>query len=118
MRNIMLYTVGLTYSIIAAIFSFFLLNLAVRKRNEKYFLLSLLMVLASWSGIEWALWLLGYNLFHLVLEPIVPLASFFVAWTLAIIYFAETKFKRRDWVIFLGIVGVIWLIARVCMDCL
>jgi len=114
----MLYTIGLTYSVIAAMISLYFLGYALRKKNEKYFLISLLFVLVSWSGIEWALWLLGYNLFHLVLAPIVPLASFFIAWTLLIIYFAETKFKRRDWVLFLGVVFVIWQIARVCMDCL
>lgn len=114
----MIYTIGLTYSIIAAITSLFFLKLALPTRNENMFLLSLLFTLVSWSGIEWALWLLGYNLFDLVLQPIVPLASFFAVWLIAVIYIAERKFKRRDWVAFAGALVVITIIARLCMDCL
>ena len=114
----MLYAIGLTYSIIAAVISLFLLNIALKDKDEKCFLLSLLFVFGSWSGIEWAAWLLGDNLFHLVLEPIIPLASFFLSWTLLIIYLSERRFKRRDWIGFLVVVFIIWQVARLCMDCL
>ncbi len=114
----MIFTVGLTYSIIAALISIYFLDVALKKGSKDMLLLSLLFVLVSWSGIEWTLWLLGYNLFELVLRPIVPLTSFFVAWTLAIIYIAETRFERKYWVLFLVLIYIISIIAVNCMDCL
>ncbi len=114
----MIFAVGLTYALIAALASLLFLHHALVKENERLFLMSLLFVLVSWSGIEWALWLLGQNLFKLVLKPIIPLASFFIVWTLTIIYLAEKKFRRRDWVLFLAVIAVISAIASKCMDCL
>lgn len=113
----MIYTIGLLYSFIASVISLYLLDRALKNKDEITFLFSLLFILVSWSGIEWALWILGHNLFELVLQPIVPLASFFLVWTMFIIYIAETKFKRRDWILFVGAVAVISIIARLCMDC-
>jgi energy-converting hydrogenase Eha subunit G len=109
---------GFTYSVIAGIMSIALFFWALKNRDETIYLFSLLFLIVSWSGIEWALWILGYNLFQLVFQPIVPLASYFVAWTLFVIYASEKFFARRDWILFLLAVLAIIAIAHFCMDCL
>jgi hypothetical protein len=113
-----MFSVGLLYSLISAILTIALIFYSIKKKSEPIFLISLMFLLISWSGIEWALWLEGYNLFTLVFEPIVPLASYFVGWGIFVIYLSETHFHRRDWIAFLLINLSIIAIASVCMDCL
>ena len=105
------------YATVAGIVAALLMYYAVNKKDEKVFLASLAFLLVSWSGIEWGLWLEGSNLFALVLKPVVPLASYFVAWTVFVIYIAEKHFKRWHWIAFLGIVILIMIIAHFCMNC-
>jgi hypothetical protein len=114
----MLSQVGLLYSLIAGILTIALIFYSIKTKSESVFLISLMFLIISWSGIEWALWSAGHNLFTLVFEPIVPLASYFVGWSILVIYLAEKNFKRRDWVAFLLVVATIIAIASVCMDCL
>jgi len=85
----MLEQIGILYSLISGIAAIFLIYFALQKKSEKIFLLALLFLIISWSGIEWALWTAGYNLFTLVFEPIVPLASYFVGWSILVIYLSE-----------------------------
>lgn len=110
--------VGLLYSGLAGIMSIALIFYSIKKKSEEYFLISLAFLIVSWSGIEWYYWLNGQNLFTLVFTPIVPLASYFVLWSGFVIYIAEKHFKRRDWVAFLAVVGIIIIIAHFCMNCL
>ena len=114
----MIHLIGLTYSIIAAIFSAFFMYLAIQKKNERIFIISLILLLVSWSGMEWALWILGHDMFKLVVEPIVPLAAFFLVQTLIVIYLSEKTFKRRDWVFFVSAIAAVSAIAYFCMDCI
>ena len=114
----MLADIGLAYSFIAGIMAIALIFYALHKKSEKIFLWGLLFLLISWSGIEWALWNDGYNFFTLVFQPIVPLASYFVGWSLLVIYLSEKHFHRRDWIMFLAAIFIIIMIASVCMDCL
>jgi hypothetical protein len=116
--SITMYEAGLTYSIVAGVMSICLLFYAVKKKDEHYFLFSLMFLIISWSGIEWALWLKGYNLFEMVFVPIVPLASYFVGWTLFVVYIAERHFKRRDWIAFLLVLAFFIWISTFCMNCL
>jgi hypothetical protein len=113
-----MYEAGLTYSIIAGFMSILLLFHSIKKEDEHYFLFSLMFLIISWSGIEWALWLRGYNLFEMVFVPIVPLASYFAGWTVFIIYTAEKHFKRRDWIAFLLVLVFFIWISTFCMNCL
>jgi hypothetical protein len=114
----MLSDISIAYAIIAGIFSIALIFYALKKKSEPFFVWALLFQLISWSGIEWAFWNEGYNMFTLVFEPIVPLASYFVGWCLFVIYLGETHFKRRDWVAFIVIVLLFAILAPMCMDCL
>ena len=114
----MLAQVGLTYSIISGILSILLILHSIKNKSEKMFLFSLLFLIVSWSGIEWSLWTNKYNLFEMVFEPIVPLASYFVSWTVFTIYLSEKYFRRRDWVFFLIVVLFIIAISSFCMNCL
>lgn len=113
-----MYEAGLIYALVAGFMSVLLMVYAIEKKNEPFFVFSLMFLIISWSGIEWALWIKGYNLFELVLTPIVPLASYFVGWTLFVIYVSEKYFKRRYWVTFLIVVGFFIWISTFCMNCL
>lgn len=113
-----MYEIGLTYAVIAGFMSVLLMLYAIEKKNDHFFLFSLLFLLVSWGGIEWALWLKGHNLFEMVFTPIVPLAGYFVVWGVFIIYVSEKYFKRRYWVVSLLVaVFFIW-ISTFCMNCL
>ncbi|MFQ6088973.1 MAG: hypothetical protein ACE5K0_08755 [Candidatus Methanofastidiosia archaeon] len=109
---------GFVYSVIAGVMSVALFFWALKNRDEKLYLFSLFFLVISWGGIEWGLWILGYNLFELVFQPIVPLASYFLSWVIFVIYISEKYFERRDWVLFLTVIFTIILIAHFCMDCL
>jgi hypothetical protein len=113
-----MFSVGLLYSLISAILTIALIFYSIKKKSEPMFLLSLMFLLISWSGIEWALWLEGFNLFTLVFQPIVPLASYFVGWSIFIVYLSEKYFSRWVWMAFLSIIIAISIVAPMCMDCL
>lgn len=113
-----MYEVALTYAVIAGFMSVLLMLYAVEKKNDHFFLFSLLFLIISWGGIEWASWLQGYNLFELVFTPVVPLASYFVGWGVFIIYVSEKYFKRRYWVVALVVVAFFIWISTFCMNCL
>jgi len=110
--------VGLAYSLAAIGICLYLLKEAKEKRSEWMFGWALVFLIVSWSGIEWGLWNIGLDLFKMVFYPIVPLAGYFVAWSAFVIWYAETYFKRRDWLIFLAVIFTIILIASVCMNCI
>lgn len=116
--NPTMYEAGLIYSIVAGFMSVVLMLYSIEKKDEHFFVFSLMFLIISWSGIEWALWLQGYNLFQLVLTPIVPLASYFVGWTLFVIFVSEKYFKRRYWIAFLIVIGFFIWISTFCMNCL
>ncbi|MEM5804623.1 MAG: hypothetical protein QXU82_02125 [Candidatus Aenigmatarchaeota archaeon] len=110
---------GFTYALLAGIMACILMTYSIDKKRKDLYIASLAFLLASWSGLEWGLWMLGYDMFKLVYSPVVPLASFFAVWTGFVIYTSEKVFKeRRYWVIFLAILAIIGAIANFCMDCL
>jgi hypothetical protein len=114
-----MFEIGMTYSIIAGIMSIALLIYSVHRKHEHFFLFSLIFLIASWSGLEWALWLRGSNMFHMIFKPIVPFAFYFVAWIALVVYVSEKIFKKRKyWVGFIGVLLIITAIASVCMNCL
>ena len=98
--GVLLFIIGLiVWAIVAGFMSVLLMLYSIEKKNDHFFLFSLMFLIISWSGIEWALWLKGFNLFEMVLTPIVPLASYFVGWTVFVIYVSEKYFKRKYWII-------------------
>jgi hypothetical protein len=113
-----MYEAGITYAVLAGFTSVLLLLYAMEKKNDHLFVFSLMFLIISWGGIEWSLWVKGYNLFQMVFTPIVPLASYFVGWTVFVVYISEKYFKRRYWVVFLLVLGFFIWISTFCMDCL
>ena len=113
-----MYEAGFIYSLLAGFMSVLLMVYAIEKKNEYFFVFSLMFLIISWSGIEWALWLKGYNLFEMVFTPIVPLASYFAGWTVFVIFISEKHFRRRYWIAFLIVLAFFIWISTFCMNCL
>lgn len=114
-----------TFAIISAIFSAVLLyhslTLDDKKEGEKFFILSVLFMLATFSGIETGLWAGGYDMFKLILSPWVPFDFFFGVCYFTIIYLSEYYFhQRKIWVAVVIFSAIIFFIAYVlgCMDCI
>ncbi|MFX0196689.1 MAG: hypothetical protein ACFFCW_11235 [Candidatus Hodarchaeota archaeon] len=114
-----------TFAIVAAIFSSILLyhslTIDKKKEGEKFFILSILFMLASFSGIETGLWYDGSDMFKLIISPWVPLDFFFAVCYFTIIYLSERYFQNRKiWVIVVVFSMIIFFIAYVigCMDCI
>ena len=114
-------SVAFLYALISGIFSVVLFYLAIKigRKATNIFILAIIFLLVHFSGIEWFLWINDYNLFDLLIEPIVPLTSYFIAWIITIIYLSEKYFKKRwIWVCFILFCAVVFIIARFCMNCL
>ncbi|MCW1296200.1 MAG: hypothetical protein OH319_00775 [Candidatus Parvarchaeota archaeon] len=114
-------TVGFLYALISGISALLFLYVSISngKKGVNFFIISLISLLVHFSGIEWFLWIGGYNLFDLLLEPIVPLTSYFIGWFIIIIYLSEKYFKKRwIWIAFTIFCAIIFIIARFCMNCL
>ena len=105
------------YAAVAGIVSALLLYYSMNKRDERTYIASLAFLLVSWSGIEWGLWLTGTDLFYLVFKPVIPLASYFIAWTCLVIYVSEKYFRRWHWMAFICMLAFISVIAHFCMNC-
>lgn len=117
-------SLGFHYSILSAILSSFLIiySLIIRekdyKKAEELFIFGVIFIGISWSGIEWSLYLMGYNLFQLITMPIFPLLCYFISTSAFIIYISERYYKRRLWIIFAIAAFLISVIAMSCMNCL
>jgi len=117
-------SLGFHYSILSAILSSFLIiySLFLRdkdyKKAEELFIFGVIFIGISWSGIEWSLYLMGYNLFLLVSMPIFPLLCYFLATSAFVVYISERYYRRRIWIILAIIAFIISIIAVNCMNCL
>ena len=109
---------GFSYAIIAGIMAVSLFYLTVTQRqNRNYYIFALIFLIASWSGLEYGLWLTGNNMFDMILYPSVPLDFFFAAWIAFAVWVGEKIKQRNVWIIWLVVLAAIFAIARVCMDC-
>jgi len=113
-----------TFAIISAIFSAVLLYHSLtyknRKEGEKFFILSVLFMLASFNGIETGLWAGGFDMFKLILSPWVPFDFFFGVCYFSIIYLSEFYFhNRKIWIAVVAFSVIVFFIAYIfgCMDC-
>ncbi len=117
-------SLGFHYSIISSILSSLLIIFSLYLRDKDYkkaeelFIFGVVFIGISWSGIEWSLYLMGYNLFQLVTMPIFPLLCYFIATSVFIIYLSERYFRRILWIIFAATAVIISIIAVNCMNCL
>ena len=117
-------SLGFHYSILSSILSSFLIiySLFLRdkdyKKAEELFIFGVVFLGISWSGIEWSLYLMGYDLFQLVTVPIFPLLCYFLSTSLFVIYVSERYYRRRIWIIFALAAVLVYIIAVNCMNCL
>ena len=113
------FSIPLVYSLIAGIMAMGLFYLSYRDRGMKkiFYIFSLVFLIASWSGLEWAYWLMGHNMFDIILAPAVPLDFFFAVWIGFSIWWGEKIGERKVWIGFLVALAIIFAIARVCMNC-
>lgn len=115
---------GFHYSILSTILSSFLIIYSLflkdrdYKKAEELFIFGVVFIGISWSGIEWSLYLMGYDLFQLVSMPIFPLLCYFLSTSLFVIYISERYYRRRIWIIFALAAVLISVIAVNCMNCL
>ena len=110
---------GFTFSVLAGIMAAVLMLYSIDKKKKDMYLFSLAFLIASWGGLEWGLWMLGYNMFQMTYSPIVPLTFFFAVWTGFVIYTSEKVFKNRNyWLGFLIFLILISIVAQFCMNCL
>ncbi|NMC61119.1 MAG: hypothetical protein GYA51_17320 [Candidatus Methanofastidiosa archaeon] len=115
---------GFHYSILSSILSSLLIIYSLflkdkdYKKAEELFIFGVVFIGISWSGIEWSLYLMGYNLFQLVTMPIFPLLCYFFSTSLFVVYVSERYYRRRIWIIFALVTVLISIVAVNCMNCL
>ena len=108
-----------SYAIIAGIMAILLFFLALTQRKGKpYYVFALIFLIASWSGLEFGLWLSGNNMFDMLLYPAVPLGFFFLTWMAFAGWVGEKLGERRIFICWLVALAIIFAIARVCMNCI
>jgi len=111
--------VGFSYGIIAGIMARLLFYLTLtQKKPRDYYVFALLFLIASWSGLEYGLWLTGNDMFDMILYPAVPLDFFFAAWIAFAVWTGEKIKQRNVWMVWLVVLAIIFAIARVCMNCI
>ena len=110
--------IGFTFGTIAGIMAVLLFYLALTQKQPKnYYMFALIFLIASWSGLEYGLWLTGNNMFDMMLYPTVPLDFFFAAWIAFAGWLGEKIKQRNIWMAWLVVLAIIFAIARVCMNC-
>ncbi|KYC49576.1 MAG: hypothetical protein AMQ74_01404 [Candidatus Methanofastidiosum methylothiophilum] len=115
---------GFHYSILSSVLSSFLIIYSLflkdkdYKKAEELFIFGVVFIGISWSGIEWSLYLMGYDLFKLVTMPIFPLLCYFLSTSLFVIYVSERYYRRRIWIIFALAAVLVSIVAVNCMNCL
>ena len=118
----MLWVLALAIALIAGGMSITLFHTALRhpqgktKKDVRNILVwSILFLGASFGGIEWAFFLLGYNLFTFFAFPLI---AFFAVWFAFIIWTFEMRKERRVWIAFFIALIALITIAVNCMNCL
>jgi len=115
----MLYLLALSISAIPGLMAIVLFYFGLKeKNNRKATIISILAVLflgASFGGLEWSFYLLGYNMFTFFAFPLI---AYFAVWFLFIIWVFESRKQRKIWIIFLIALVILVLIAVNCMNCL
>ncbi|MBI5332003.1 MAG: hypothetical protein HZB65_00355 [Candidatus Aenigmarchaeota archaeon] len=112
----MLYQLGLGFSIIAGIMAvmLFYLGLSLGKKGRSHMILAVLFLGASFGGLEWVFYLLGYNMFTFF---VFPLMAYFAIWFAFIVWAFEKIGERRIWIVFLIALVVLTIVAVNCMNC-
>jgi len=110
--------IGFSWAIISGFMSIMMFYLTFTQKEKKnFYIFALLFLIASWSGLEYGLWLAGVNMFEMILAPNVPLDFFFTAWIIFVIWAGEKINERKIWVSWIIALIIIFLIAKLCMNC-
>jgi len=110
--------IGFSFSILAGMMAVLLFWLALTQKKRDYYIFALVFLIASWSGLEYGLWLTGGNMFDMILYPTVPLDFFFAAWIAFTVWTGEKLKQRNVWMCWIIALAIIFAIARVCMNCI
>jgi hypothetical protein len=114
--------VVLLYSLLSGIMSALLITVSTALVKEKKKSRDLLIWGTVFLGVcfglsEYALWLGGHNLFHIVFSFNFPLLAFFTVWFAFLIWRFESMGERKVWVAFLIILIILIITAVNCMNC-
>ena len=89
-----------------------------KKKSRIILIWACLFLAGSFTGLEWAFWLEGYNMFNLVSKFTFPLIVYFGIWFGFIIWLFESRKERKVWIILLILLIIMILIAVSCMNCI
>ena len=97
--------------------SIFLFYLGIKqdKKGKAFLIWAVLFLGASFGGLEWSFYLLGYNMFTFF---VFPLMAYFVVWFAFIVWAFERIGERRIWIIFLIALIILTILAMNCMNCI
>jgi len=114
--------VGYSFAVIAGVMAALLFYVIVssdfkHKKAKQLYAFALILTIASWSGLEWGLWLQGEDMFRLIAYPAVPLDFFFAAWISFVLWIGEKLNERKTAIIWLAFLAAIFVIASYCMNC-
>jgi len=113
----------LVFSLLAGIFSSFLICFTIyfekdKKRSRSLLIWGVLFLAASFGAAEYALWSEGYNLFEMVLGFNFPLVAFFTMFFSFLVWLFESRGERKIWIVFLIALIAMSIIAVNCMNCI
>ncbi len=103
--------IGTTWALLSGMFATFCFYLSSRGKDAvAWYRWALAFLIASWSGLEWALWQLGYDMFALLLHPIMPLDLFFAIWIGFAVWWGEKLKARRTWQLWTAVLAAIFVV--------
>ncbi|MBI5060756.1 MAG: hypothetical protein HZB67_00400 [Candidatus Aenigmarchaeota archaeon] len=115
----MLYLLALAISAIAGLMAIMLFYTGLHEKNKvasrSILIFAVLFLGASFGGLEWSFYLLGYNMFTFFAFPLI---AYFAVWFAFIIWVFERMKERRIWLAFLIALVALIIIALNCMNCL
>lgn len=115
----MLWALALAIAGIAGLMSialfYFGLNERDKKTSRNILIWAVIFLGASLGGIEWAFYLLGYNLFTFFAFP---LAAYIAVWFAWVIWVFERRGERKIWIAFLIILIALTILSLTCTNCL
>ena len=114
--------IAISFSLVSGIMACFLFIFGMHEKNKKksrnILIWACLFLAGSFAGLEWVFWLIGYNMFNLVLKFTFPLIVYFGIWFGFIIWLFESRKERKIWIILLVLLIIMVLIAMNCMNCI
>jgi len=119
----MLSNLPLSFSMVSGIMSclLFLMGMYLekdKKKSKMILLWAVTFLTVSFTGLEWAFWLEGYNMFQLIFRFTFPLIVYFAVWLGFVIWLFESRAERRIWIILIIVLTIIVIISVNCMNCI